>query len=138
MKKMNNSRLLISVLYLLIIEVNGIVFNLQPMPISSNSTVSLRKMSSNQTLLYGNSSSLNYYFIDIYLGSPPMRQSLIIDTGSSITTVPCKQLCTNCGNHLNNIYQLKDTSQIVECKSKQCSSVLSTCSNGNCTFTLVS
>jgi hypothetical protein len=54
--------------------------------------------------LFGNSSSLNYYFVDTYFGEPPQKQSLIVDTGSSATAVPCKTICTHCGTHLNQYY----------------------------------
>ena len=37
------------------------------------------------------------YFVDIYVGSPPQRQTLMIDTGSERTALPCKQ-CDKCGD----------------------------------------
>ena len=40
------------------------------------------------------------YFGDISLGTPPQRFSLIVDTGSSITALPCAE-CTRCGEHAN-------------------------------------
>jgi hypothetical protein len=58
------------------------------------------------TPLYGNTSSLNYYYINLYIGKAQKRQSLIIDTGSMVTTVPCKPLCEQCGQHLNSYYDL--------------------------------
>jgi hypothetical protein len=45
--------------------------------------------------------SLGYYYADLYLGTPPQKQSFIIDTGSTLFAVPCN-MCTSCGlRHLN-------------------------------------
>ena len=38
--------------------------------------------------LFG-SSWLGYYYVNIFVGSDPQRESLIVDTGSTITAVPC-------------------------------------------------
>lgn len=56
-------------------------------------------------LLYGNI-DLGYYYVNIYAGTPPQKQSLIVDTASHITTFPCT-LCTSCGHqHLDALYDL--------------------------------
>jgi hypothetical protein len=57
--------------------------------------------------IYGNSSSLYYYYMNIYIGTPMKKQSLIIDTGSSFMGVPCKSVCKSCGTHLNSYYDFK-------------------------------
>lgn len=31
----------------------------------------------------------DYFYVNLYVGTPPQRQALIIDTGSTITTFPC-------------------------------------------------
>ncbi len=36
------------------------------------------------------------HYVDLYCGTPPQRQTLIVDTGSSQTAFPCSA-CTNCG-----------------------------------------
>ena len=38
--------------------------------------------------VYGNA-SLGYYYINLYIGSPPQKQSVIIDTGSGQLALPC-------------------------------------------------
>jgi hypothetical protein len=53
--------------------------------------------------IYGNS-TLGYYYIEAFVGSPPQRKSLILDTGSHLTTFPCEG-CTACTQHQNGIYQ---------------------------------
>jgi hypothetical protein len=60
--------------------------------------------------LYGNSTDLQYFFVDVFIGSNREKQSLIVDTGSSIAAVPCKNHCSvqsgksTCGSHLNPYY----------------------------------
>ena len=43
--------------------------------------------------LYGNSSDLQYFYTNIYFGTNQQRESLIVDTGSSMAAVPCKNYC---------------------------------------------
>jgi len=66
--------------------------------------------------IYGNS-SLGYYYINVYVGTPPQEQSVIIDTGSGQFAFPCSK-CTSCGNqHINppfNIQKSK-TNKILTC-----------------------
>lgn len=38
--------------------------------------------------VYGDT-NMGYYYINIFVGYPPQRQSVIIDTGSWITAFPC-------------------------------------------------
>ncbi len=53
--------------------------------------------------LYGNS-DIGYYYVKIFVGNPPVMQSLILDTGSKMTIFPCKG-CANCNkNHMNEMY----------------------------------
>ena len=57
--------------------------------------------------LYGNSTDIQYYFTEIEIGSPPIKQTLIIDTGSSLMAVPCLSQCQHCGTHINSKYSLE-------------------------------
>ena len=49
-------------------------------------------------VLSGALHTLGYYSTDVCLGSPGRHYDLIIDTGSSITAVPCSG-CQQCGTH---------------------------------------
>ena len=49
-------------------------------------------------VLQGALHTLGYYSTDVCLGTPPRCFDLIIDTGSSITAVPCAS-CRQCGTH---------------------------------------
>ena len=88
--------------------------------------------------VYGNSSYLKYYYTNIYLGTPPQKQSFIIDTGSVITAVPCKPYCTNCGKHLHSYYDMtfSSSSELLECNDKNC---VHTCDDDKrCAYSIVS
>ena len=50
-------------------------------------------------MLTGALHTLGYYSTDVCLGTPPRRYDLIVDTGSSITAVPCST-CATCGEHV--------------------------------------
>ena len=41
-----------------------------------------------------------YFYARLYLGTPPQKFALIVDTGSTITYVPCSSCGAGCGqNH---------------------------------------
>ena len=57
-----------------------------------------------RTIEISGNATLGYYYMDIYLGDHTARESLIIDTGSSMITFPCIE-CRDCGlNHYNSRY----------------------------------
>ncbi|CAD8171131.1 unnamed protein product [Paramecium pentaurelia] len=91
------------------------------------------------SILYG-SSDLGYYFVNIYVGNPPQRQSVIIDTGSSITAFPCDACDSNlsCGNHLDQYYNRKNSStyEDLNCKSSFGECTCLRCSNQQCIFSI--
>ena len=53
--------------------------------------------------LHGNV-TLGYYYMDVYIGNPLQKQSLIFDTGSHETIFPCED-CKNCGKHINKNFK---------------------------------
>jgi len=53
--------------------------------------------------LSGDLINLGYYYAQMQVGTPPQRFSLIVDTGSSVTAVPCAG-CSRCGRHTNPRY----------------------------------
>lgn len=72
-------------------------------------------------VLYGSIFETAYWFADVYVGLPtPQRQSLIIDTGSSVTGFPCTG-CKVCGSHLDLPFDLRlsNFAKPVEC-TRQC------------------
>ena len=73
--------------------------------------------------LYGNSTDLQYFYVDVYVGSQKHRQALIVDTGSGIAALPCEKYCQSCGKHINGYYSLEQstTEEVYNCKRDQCS-----------------
>jgi len=44
--------------------------------------------------LYGDS-TLGYYYVNLFFGSNYQKESLIVDTGSSITAIPCTSMISS-------------------------------------------
>ncbi|KAL3349546.1 hypothetical protein AABB24_022582 [Solanum stoloniferum] len=57
-----------------------------------------------------------YYTTHIWIGTPPQKFALIVDTGSTVTYVPCSS-CKKCGNHQDPKFQPEKSStyQSVKC-----------------------
>ncbi|KAK6258604.1 hypothetical protein SCA6_013078, partial [Theobroma cacao] len=57
-----------------------------------------------------------YYTTRLWIGTPPQRFALIVDTGSTVTYVPCAT-CEQCGRHQDPKFQpdLSSTYQPVKC-----------------------
>lgn len=65
--------------------------------------------------LHANSGTHHAY---LYIGTPPQRQTLIIDTGSRITAFPCHPYCFDCAVHASKQFHLNASSShaIVPCE----------------------
>ena len=89
--------------------------------------------------IYGSSFKLNYYYTNLYLGEDMKKQGVILDTGSSITTVTCFPICQKCGNHIRPPHDIKSTNKVISCSDEKCKMVSSKCrpdSHSNCTFSI--
>ena len=51
----------------------------------------LHESSVHKIKLYGNS-QIGYYYLNLFVGSTFQRQTVIIDTGSSVTSFPCTSI----------------------------------------------
>lgn len=67
----------------------GIIYSLREVPIFGNST-------------------LGYYYVEAYVGTPPQKKSLILDTGSHLTIIPCSR-CLSCGKHQYGQFEPRDS-----------------------------
>ena len=62
---------------------------------------------------------LGTHYSYIYVGTPPQRVSVIIDTGSHHTAFPC--VGCQCGKHMDPLFDPKksNTSEILQCSGKK-------------------
>ena len=56
-----------------------------------------------EATLYGNTEPLGYFYAEVAVGTPAQFFHLVVDTRSSLTTVPCAG-CTRCGSHTNAFF----------------------------------
>jgi hypothetical protein len=81
------------------------------------------------------------HYVDLWCGSPPQRQTVIVDSGSAITAFPCSR-CSNCGvpdYHIDNLFDEKSSSTYRpnEClASNNCVSNRSHCTRNQCTISM--
>ncbi|KAG1366851.1 aspartic proteinase-like protein 2 [Cocos nucifera] len=66
--------------------------------------------------LYDDLLTNGYYTTRLYIGTPPQEFALIVDSGSTVTYVPCSS-CEQCGNHQDPRFQpeLSSTYEPVKC-----------------------
>ena len=70
--------------------------------------------------VYSDSFSKNYYYTTLYVGDQKVKQTYILDTGSSIMSSPCAP-CEECGSHKNNyFYDFNRYHKPLECHTKIC------------------
>ena len=101
---------------------------------NNNFELPLRKLSLPSNV-YGSAFGLNYYYTNLYLGKEMKKQTYILDTGSTITTSPCKPYCKKCGKHLNSYHNVEDSSKVISCSNEKCKLVKSNCGSENkCSF----
>ena len=61
-------------------------------------------MTVNSDSVFGNTTDLMYYYLDVTVGD--QKQSLILDTASGIVAFPCEGYCVSCGQHVNEWYRV--------------------------------
>lgn len=68
------------------------------------------------------------HHVHVYIGSPPQRQTLIVDTGSRVMAFPCKP-CRSCGNHASPYFDpsRSTTQRVSKCGNCRLDGI-STCS----------
>ena len=77
------------------------------------------------------------HYAYIWVGTPPQRKTVIIDTGSHYTAFPCKG-CINCGleHHADPYFDFEASTTFRALKCNECSTD-STCENNQCVFNQV-
>jgi hypothetical protein len=63
-----------------------------------------------------------YFYTKLYLGTPPSLFTVIIDTGSTITYVPCASCGSQCGKHQDEAFNPAKSSTYADiaCSSDRC------------------
>mmetsp|Transcript_125656 Transcript_125656/g.349989 ORF Transcript_125656/g.349989 Transcript_125656/m.349989 type:complete len:719 (-) Transcript_125656:68-2224(-) len=81
--------------------------------------------------IYGNIDAYAYYYVDLLVGTPPQRVSVILDTGSGVVAFPCAS-CSHCGKHIDPAFDFGKSSSAswVPCGSR----CAGRCENGKCTY----
>lgn len=107
--------------------------SLKPTPLLDSTTKNSASLKLHSKLLqtvYSESYSKNYYYTTLYIGPQHIKQTYIIDTGSSIMSSPCKP-CTGCGaNKKNYFYTPLKKHKTLKCGTKVCKMVPAT----NCDY----
>jgi cell division protein FtsL len=97
--------------------------SLLPNPIlnsTTKGTASLKLHSKLLQTVYSDSYSKNFYYTTLYVGDNKVRQTYVIDTGSTIMASPCSP-CAECGTHKNPFYyDLNRSHKPLKCSSSIC------------------
>ena len=94
--------------------------------VSSKQTKALKFHSKILQTVYSDSFSKNFYYTTLYIGDNKVRQTYVIDTGSSLMSSPCSP-CPDCGQHKNSYYYDKNRfHKPLKCQSKICNLVPAT------------
>eukprot|EP00937_MAST-01D_sp_MAST-1D-sp2_P003228 g3228.t1 len=61
------------------------------------------------------------HYAELYVGTPPQRASVIVDTGSHLTAFPCAK-CTTCGTHTDPSFDPEKSSTVkkMQCGDREC------------------
>ena len=77
------------------------------------------------------------YYIDISVGTPAQIQSVIVDTGSTLTAFACENSCQSCGTHLDVKFNEQGSSTLEDITdSSQCVGGNIYMSGGRCQYTV--
>ncbi|KAG2424657.1 hypothetical protein HXX76_014381 [Chlamydomonas incerta] len=77
----------------------------------------------------GSVREIGYFYTTLKLGTPERTFSVIIDTGSTITYIPCKN-CAHCGKHTEEWF---DPDKSTSAKKLACGDPLCNCGTPSCT-----
>ena len=93
--------------------------NLRASPRTLTELNLLNETAPTSTLIYPLHAKSGTHHAYLYIGTPPQRQTLIVDTGSRLTAFPCEPHCPDCGIHASSQYHLQNSSthEIVDCNN---------------------
>lgn len=76
----------------------------------------IRSNFSRQVSVHGRHEKMGYFYTLINVGTPPQQFGVILDTGSTILSIPCEN-CSHCGSHLDPVFNITASSTAVNTKS---------------------
>lgn len=63
--------------------------------------------------VHGTHEKMGYFYANVHIGTPAQSFGVILDTGSSIMSVPCEN-CSHCGTHLDPVFNVSASSTAVD------------------------
>ena len=63
--------------------------------------------------VHGTHEKMGYFYANVHIGTPAQSFGVILDTGSSIMSVPCEN-CSHCGTHLDPVFNVTASSTAVD------------------------
>jgi hypothetical protein len=99
---------------------------------SPSSSSSSSRAVQDEVPVYGDFRRLAYFFADVFIGSQPQKFTVITDTGSSLTAVPCND-CGDCGPHMNPRFDPAASSSAHILGCSECSGSAH-CTGGKCQY----
>lgn len=94
-------------------------FPMFPLPNAGNlSRPSLRRRRLASSLGAPLFEGLGTHYVFIYVGTPPQRVSVIVDTGSHHTAFPCTGC--NCGKHMDPFFDPQKSTSATVCQGSRC------------------
>jgi hypothetical protein len=81
------------------------------------------------------------HYTDLWCGTPPQRQTVIVDTGSSVTAFPCSGCTSSCGvpdYHIDQLFNEADSDTFEKLTCDQClkGRCSSSAENGECKISM--
>nr|CCA17657.1 conserved hypothetical protein [Albugo laibachii Nc14] len=97
--------------------------NLEPLKIELKRKTRQLKNQTSPPLVYNDAPlgvGLGTHYAELYIGIPPQRASVILDTGSGLTAFPCDK-CVDCGTHTDPKFDATKSTSInfVQCKYEE-------------------
>lgn len=115
-------------------------FRVQSRDLQPHTTFRRSLLRNSSMPLHGAVKDYGYFYATLYLGTPAKKFAVIVDTGSTMTYVPCSTCGSGCGpNHQDAAFdpEASSSASLIPCTSPKCScgSPHCGCAAQQCTYT---